>query len=507
MMEKLPPGWTLAAIGKLCKVDNGRAFKSSEWRKDGLPIIRIQNLKNPEAGFNRFDGDLKQQHRVKQGDLLFAWSGTPGTSFGAHIWRGTKAALNQHIFKVTPRLPALDKQYLRAALNWNVVRYIQEAQGGVGLAHITKRKFLASGILLAPADEQRRIVEALDFYLSRLEAATQALKRVEANLKRYRASVLQAAVEGRLVPTEAELARAEGRDYEPASALLQRILAERRRRWEEAELAKMKAKGTVPKNDRWKAKYKEPVPPGTSELPELPEGWCWATVEQLTSSIRGGTSETASDQPTPRKVLRSSAVRQGYVDLSDTRFLSHEAPRRPKNKIKPGSLLITRLSGSLEYVANCAVVPSLGQDEIEFPDRLFQAQSLSLVCTKFIELCFAVKSLRTTLETSAKSSAGHQRVSLSDVRSFRIPLPPHEEQERIARTFAEKLSLIESTADLAANSIARAQALRQAILKWAFEGKLVDQDPNDEPAEVLLERIRLEQESSGRSRRKRRATK
>ena len=81
------------------------------------------------------------------------------------------------------------------------------------------------------------------------------------NLKRYRASVLKAAVEGRLVPTEAELARAEGRDYEPASVLLERILAERRRRWEEAELAKMKAKGKTPKGDRWRAKYKEPIPP------------------------------------------------------------------------------------------------------------------------------------------------------------------------------------------------------------------------------------------------------
>ena len=108
------------------------------------------------------------------------------------------------------------------------------------------------------------------------------LERVQRNLKRYRASVLKAAVEGRLVPTEAELARAEGRDYEPASVLLQRILAERRRRWEEAELAKLKARGKTPKDDKWKAKYKEPAPPDTAELPELPEGWCWITVGALT---------------------------------------------------------------------------------------------------------------------------------------------------------------------------------------------------------------------------------
>ena len=134
---------------------------------------------------------------------------------------------------------------------------------------------------VAPVPEQHRIVEAIESYLTRLDDAIATLERVQRNLKRYRASVLKAAVEGRLVPTEAELARTEGREYEPASVLLERILAERRRRWEEAELAKLKAKGKAPKNDKWKAKYVEPAGPVTSELPELPEGWCWATVDQL----------------------------------------------------------------------------------------------------------------------------------------------------------------------------------------------------------------------------------
>jgi type I restriction enzyme S subunit len=85
---------------------------------------------------------------------------------------------------------------------------------------------------IAPLREQLRVADVLDSYVTRLDAAAEGLRRVEANLKRYRASVLKAAVEGRLVPTEAELARSEGRDYEPASVLLRRILAERRRRWQ-----------------------------------------------------------------------------------------------------------------------------------------------------------------------------------------------------------------------------------------------------------------------------------
>ena len=118
--------------------------------------------------------------------------------------------------------------------------------------------------LSSPASEQRRIVEAIDSYLTRLDDAVASLERVQAKLKAYRASVLKAAVEGRLVPTEASLARAEKRDYEPAEALLARILKERRRRWEEAELAKLKAAGKTPKDDKWKARYEEPVAPDTS---------------------------------------------------------------------------------------------------------------------------------------------------------------------------------------------------------------------------------------------------
>lgn len=101
-----------------------------------------------------------------------------------------------------------------------------------------------------PLGEQRRIVAAIESYISRLDEAKAALERVRRNLKRYRAAVLQAAVEGRLVPTEADLARADGRDYEPASELLKRLLAERRRRWEEAELVRLKTAGKGPKDDR-----------------------------------------------------------------------------------------------------------------------------------------------------------------------------------------------------------------------------------------------------------------
>src|SRR5713226_5217896 len=91
--------WPTVKIGDALHLINGRAFKPTEWTKSGTPIVRIQNLNNPEAPYNYYQGDLPAKISLDDGDLLFAWSGTPGTSFGAHIWRGGKAWLNQHIFK------------------------------------------------------------------------------------------------------------------------------------------------------------------------------------------------------------------------------------------------------------------------------------------------------------------------------------------------------------------------------------------------------------------------
>src|SRR5947209_3998984 len=126
----LPRGWASARVGDVLKLVNGRAFKPEEWTKTGLPIIRIQNLNDPEASFNRCEAKLPDKFIVRRGDLLFAWSGTPGTSFGAHIWRGDAAWLNQHIFNVYFDKSAFDPGYLRYSINQNLAQYISAAHGG-----------------------------------------------------------------------------------------------------------------------------------------------------------------------------------------------------------------------------------------------------------------------------------------------------------------------------------------------------------------------------------------
>ncbi|MBI4881160.1 MAG: hypothetical protein HY812_16110 [Planctomycetes bacterium] len=345
---------------------------------------------------------------------------------------------------------------------------------------------------LPPSGEQRRIVEAIESYFTRLDDAVATLERVQRNLKRYRASVLKAAVEGRLVPTEAELARAEGRDYEPASVLLERILAERRRRWEEAELAKMTAKGKPPKDDRWKEKYTEPVAPETGELPEPPEGWCWASVDQL-GEVSGGITQNAKREQLPLQVpfLRVANVYANELRLDEVKTIGISESELSRVLLASGDLLVVEGNGSIEQIGRVAlwdgsIDPCLHQNHII-------KIRFSLDGLPRWTLCWLLAPLgRTAIERAASSTSGLNTLSLSKVGRLPVPLAPVAEQVR-ATAEVDRLTTLALTAEQAVTANAqRCARLRQSILKWAFEGRLVDQDPADEPASTLLKRIAAE---------------
>jgi restriction endonuclease S subunit len=197
--SKLPEGWSRVRLGDICEAVNGRAFKSSEWQESGLPIIRIQNLRDKDAPFNYFGGEVEDRHIIIDGDVLFAWSGTPGTSFGAFLWQGARSVLNQHIFKLSPDQSRVNNEFLYHAINQNLDEYVAAAKGGGGLAHLTRSQFLDSDVILAPLKEQARIVEAIRSHQCTLD---QQEAMIEQNIQRTRAlrrSLLVQAVEGKLV--------------------------------------------------------------------------------------------------------------------------------------------------------------------------------------------------------------------------------------------------------------------------------------------------------------------
>lgn len=419
---------------------------------------------------------------VKPGDILVSWSAT----LDVFVWDGPEAVLNQHIFRVIPNGLITDHRFIRWALK-NAIRemWASEHTHGTTMRHINRSPFLAHRLLLPPAQEQSRIIDAIESYLSRLDAAVTSLERVQAKLKAYRASVLKAAVEGRLVPTEAELARQEGREYEPAQVLLDRILRERRRRWEEAELERLKKAGKTPKDDSWKAKYEEPKGPDTSKRPTLPEGWCWATLPQLGELNRGKSRHRPRNDP---KLLGGDypLIQTGDVRKAETWIRSftdtYSEFGLAQSRLWPAGTLCITIAAN---IAETAILTFRAC----FPDSVvgFLADDPSLI--RYVELF--LRTARQRLEQYAPATA-QKNINLDTLSGVAVPLPPAAEQQRMVDELDRLLSMsssVESTLESNKRRIAR---LRQSVLKWAFEGKLVDQDPNDEPAEKLLERIRAE---------------
>ena len=334
-------------------------------------------------------------------------------------------------------------------------------------------------ILLPPLAEQRRIVAAIEQHLTRLDTTVTALQRVQANLQRYRASVLKTACAGKLVPTEAALARAEGRDYEHADRLLARILVERRARW----AAQPKRRG----------RYKEPAPPDTSALPELPEGWVWATLAQI-SELKGGATKGRRFRPdeslTEVPYLRVANVQRGYLDLTEMKTI--EVTRDIVNQLKlvPGDILFTE-GGDRDKLGR-GWVWSGEIEECIHQNHVFRSRVLlNEVQPEFISWwgnSFGQK----FFERSGKQTTNLASINLSVLSSFPVPVPPAAEQRRIVAEVERRLSVIQQAETAVAASLQRAERLRQSILKQAFSGRLAPQDPNDEPAAVLLERIRAE---------------
>ena len=222
--------------------------------------------------------------------------------------------------------------------------------GGVGQMRVPAAFLKTATIPLAPTAEQSRIGEALDELFSDLDAGVAVLQRAREKLSLYRASVLKAAVEGSLTADW----RRRNPPAETGGELLKRILVERRRRWEKDQIRKFHEKGKPPPRN-WKARYKEPVAPDVAELPALPEGWCWATVDQCSPLIQYGTSAKTNQNSTGVPILRMGNITvHGSLLLDSLRYLPFDHGEFPGLFLEPGDLLFNR-TNSAELVGKTAM--------------------------------------------------------------------------------------------------------------------------------------------------------
>lgn len=355
------------------------------------------------------------------------------------------------------------------------------AKNGTTVASIEGPALAHFPLAIAPAAQQTRIVAKLEELLSDLDAGVAELKAAQKKLAQYRQSLLKAAVEGSLT---AEW-RAKNTPTETGAQLLERILQERRARWEAKQLAKFKEQGKAPPKD-WQKKYPEPVQPDTTDLPALPEGWVWATLSQVGWLDRGKSKHRPRNAPHlyggPYPFVQTGDIRHSDTYIADVEATYSEAGLAQSRLWPVGTMCIT-------IAANIGKTALLSMEAC-FPDSVVGfLPGADDVSVRYVE--YFMRSIQQQLEDDAPATA-QKNINLEILEKVVIPVPPINDQLQIVQGLEDAFASASDQARAIELALKQSTAQRHNILRSAFSGQLVPQDPNDEPASVLLERIRAE---------------
>lgn len=496
------PSWESATIGDLFDLIGGGtpARNRAEYWGGGLPWISSADVDQrsleltPRRMVTESGIKASATKPVPEGSVVVVTR----VGLGKIGLSSTQVCFSQDCQALLPR-SEFDSRFTAYQMLW-IARGFSRISRGTTVPGITKKQLHMTKFAVPPLSEQLRIVAKIEDLFARLEAGIAALKRAQANLERYQASVLKAAVEGKLT----ERWREKNPPKETGAELLERILAGRQRRWEEEQLAKFTATGRRPPKN-WKLRYKEPAGPDTSKLPELPDSWCWATVDQLAASMTNGIYKPArfySEDGIP--CLRMYNIVNGELALDKLKrmFLSEEEVSR--YGLVCGDVLINRVN-TRELVGKAAAIPD-GLNDIVFESKNIRLRPIGMGYEpRFLAYCFFVLG-PAYFGRHSQQVVGMASISQDQVGRLIVPVPPSSEQRRIVSVVDDWKRCVGELEETTKIKLDQSQTLRQAILKRAFEGGLVPQDPNDEPASVLLERIQAERDAK-RKKRQRRASK
>ena len=350
--------------------------------------------------------------------------------------------------------------FLNGFFKMNCVHHVNQASINSG--------FLSQkiSIPLAPFPEQHRIVDKVEELFSYLDAGVEGLHKVKVHLKRYRQSVLKAAVEGRLT----EEWRKTHQEVEPAESLLKQIVENRNN-------GNRKPNGILDHD--------------LSDLPDLPDSWSWARIGGISELIQYGTSEKAGEDPAGIPIVRMGNIQDGKLNFENLKYMTKDYPDLDKYILSDGDVLFNR-TNSAELVGKTAVYKNY------HPRSIFASYLIRIVVDKnfynpdFLSYFINSNHGRKYIAAVVSQQVGQANVNGTKLSSMTIPLPPIQEQEEIVQEVERSISESSEVEMIIDHSLIHADHLRQSILKRAFEGKLVPQDPNDEPASVLLGRIMAE---------------
>ena len=456
MSDELPQGWTTAPVSEVIE-DFQPGFASGEKNVEGgVAHLRMNNI--------GLDGELvldlirtvpenlaKPRHDLLPGDVLVCTTNS-GVLVGkcAYFNLEGRYAFSNHLTRLRPKRNVIDGRFLRWNLwpHWKRGVFDDKCKHWVNQSSLPKDALLEDEIIVPPLAEQRRIVAKLGKLLGKLDACQQRLEKMPTLLQRFRQSILAAACSGRLTAD-----------------------------WRE----------------------KNPTPSSDADAENnLLNGWQQTTVGDAIESLKYGTSQKCSHEKQGVPVLRIPNIADGVVSHSDLKYAKLPEKEFQRLRLRVGDILLIRSNGSVSLVGKCALVRAADKD-VAYAGYLIRLRpDAKRVSPGFLNLILGSYDVRKQIEIPARSTSGVNNINSEEVRALEFILPPLAEQQEIVRRVEGLFALADQLEQLLATARGQVDKLTPSLLARAFASQLVPQNPTDEPAEKLLERIKTQYKTKSR---------
>ena len=484
---ELPQGWIETNVGIISKLLRGVSYKKDQAKKNKannlIPILRANNFNQT---FLLDDlvylpkNLIKSEQMIQKNDIILSMSSGSKRLVGKSILAtsdmnyafGTFCGLIRPSKLIHGKLLGF---FLHSAEYRNIISSLSK---GSNINNLRREHIELLRFSLPPLNEQKRIVSKIDELFSKIDSTKQSLEDTKLQLEQYKQSLLKSAFEGKLTKKWREeniqnIVSNENR--------LKEILEKRNELW-------IKRNELLQKNKR--KKYVKPQSPNSKNFPRLPNSWFWGSFDQVSERITVGHVGSMKNEYISSGIpfLRSQNVRTNRFEFVGMKFISKKFHNTlQKSKLEPNDVVVVR-SGS---VGTSCVIP-LNVKDANCSDLVIIKQPHGIL-SKFGS--YYINSIVETQIKLQKVGIALDHFNTNSVAKLPLPIPTIQEQEQIVLQIEQGFSLIQNTTKIVESSLQNLQTMKMSVLKQAFEGKLVPQDPNDEPASVLLERIKSTKES------------
>jgi type I restriction enzyme S subunit len=406
----------------------------------------------------------KPRHDLSPGDVLVCTTNS-GALVGKCAYFDLKGryAFSNHLTRLRPKRHVVDGRFLRwnLWLHWKRGMFDDKCKHWVNQSTLPKAALLEDKVVVPPLAEQRRIVAKLETLLGKVDASQQRLAKIPVLLKRFRHSVLAAACSGRLTADWREERTTDCTDDTDKKPSVK------------------SAKSVFQSHVRDEA--------GSAE--DLPDGWQDAVVGDVIDSLKYGTAQKCSYEKHGVPVLRIPNIADGIISHADLKYAELPGKEFQQLRLRPGDILLIRSNGSVSLVGKCALARKADCDFAYAGYLIRLRPDAGKVSPEFLKLALGSYDVRRQIEIPARSTSGVNNINSEEVRALRFSLPPLPEQQEIVRRVEGLFALADQIEARFTRARAQVDKLTPSLLARAFAGQLVPQDPTDEPAEKLLERI------------------